>query len=192
MAEQSSLVRLEEDFDIGVDWRGFELHPETPMGGLLLEQVFPASRIKDMREYMEKFAVGFGIHDMETPIRMPNTRRALAITEFARDHGRLDDFRKLAMKAHWKEGRNLESMNDLAEIATLSGLDAEATLRAADSSEYLGRVDKLHDEACRMGITGIPTFIIGKERVVGCQPYEVLAGATRRAGAVQSGRFPKD
>jgi len=162
------------------------------MGGLLLEQVFPAIRIKEMREYMEKFAAGFGVHGMETPERMPNTRRALAMTEFARDHGRLDDFRKLAMTAHWKEGRDLESKNDLAEIAALSSLDPEAALMAADSSIYLGRVDRLHDEASKMGVTGIPTFIIGKERVVGCQPYEVLAGATRRAGAVQRGRFPED
>ena len=40
-------------------------------------------------------------------------------------------------------------------------------------------------EANALGVTGIPTFVFGdlKQRalaVVGCQPYEVLAGAIRR------------
>ena len=29
----------------------------------------------------------------------------------------------------------------------------------------------------------VPTFFIGDEEVVGCQPYEVLAAAAERAGA---------
>ncbi len=34
VAEQSNLVRLQEEFDVEVDRRGFELHPETPVGGM--------------------------------------------------------------------------------------------------------------------------------------------------------------
>jgi predicted DsbA family dithiol-disulfide isomerase len=33
-----------------------------------------------------------------------------------------------------------------------------------------------------MGINGIPTFIIGKSRIVGCQTYETLADAVVKAG----------
>jgi predicted DsbA family dithiol-disulfide isomerase len=32
-------------------------------------------------------------------------------------------------------------------------------------------------QAARAGVTGIPTFDVGTERVVGAQPYEVLAAA---------------
>jgi predicted DsbA family dithiol-disulfide isomerase len=33
-------------------------------------------------------------------------------------------------------------------------------------------------------VSGIPTFVFpGGETIVGCQPYEVLAGAAERAGA---------
>jgi len=35
-------------------------------------------------------------------------------------------------------------------------------------------------------VTGIPTFEIGAIRVVGCQPYEVLAAAARKAGACRT------
>jgi predicted DsbA family dithiol-disulfide isomerase len=44
-------------------------------------------------------------------------------------------------------------------------------------------VDQARAIAVRAGVTGIPTFDIGPSRVVGCQRYEVLAEAARRAGA---------
>jgi predicted DsbA family dithiol-disulfide isomerase len=44
-------------------------------------------------------------------------------------------------------------------------------------------VDAARREAVEAGITGIPTFEFGEVRVVGCQRYEVLADAARRAGA---------
>ena len=37
-------------------------------------------------------------------------------------------------------------------------------------------------EAAAAGVTGIPTFDIETERVVGAQPYEVLAKAVVRQG----------
>lgn len=149
-----------------------------------MTQLIPAARMKDIREYMENFASGFGIYDMQTPERLPNTRRALAMAEFAREHGKLNIFRDLAMQAHWKDGKDLENDRDLSELATGAGLDPDAAIEAASSLEYLRRVDALREESYAMGITGIPTFIIGNQRVVGCQPYEVIADAARKAGAL--------
>jgi protein-disulfide isomerase len=34
-------------------------------------------------------------------------------------------------------------------------------------------------------VTGIPTFFIGDEVVVGCQPFETLAAAVERAGGIE-------
>jgi predicted DsbA family dithiol-disulfide isomerase len=121
---------------------------------------------------------------MRPPERLPNTRRALAVAEFARDNGKLDTFRDLAMQAHWKDGRDLENDRNLGELAAVAGLDPASAIEAAGSAKYLGRVDELREEACGMGITGIPTFIIKNQRVVGCQPYEALAEAARNAGAL--------
>jgi predicted DsbA family dithiol-disulfide isomerase len=149
-----------------------------------MAQLYPTVPMKDIREYMERFAASFGVHDMRPPDRLPNTRRALAVAEFARDSGKLDVFRDLAMQAHWEAGRDLENDRDLGELAAMAGLDPTAAIEAAGSDKYLRRVDDLREEACGMGITGIPTFIMRNQRVVGCQPYEVLADAARNAGAL--------
>ena len=136
----------------------------------------------DIRRYMENFAADFGVLDMQTPERLPNTRRALGMAEFAREKGKLGVFKDLAMDAHWKEGKDLENDRDLAELATRAGLDPTAAMEATNSHRYLQRVDELRAESYGMGITGIPTFIIGKQRVVGCQPYDTLVSASRNAG----------
>lgn len=137
-----------------------------------------------MRGYLRGFATGFGVHDMSTPEHLPNTRRALAMAEYARDQGVLDAFRDAAMEAHWRRGADIERDADLRETAALAGLDPDAALRAADSMAYQDRVEALRAEAHAAGVTGIPTFFFGDERVVGCQPYEELAAAARRAWRV--------
>lgn len=167
-----------------LDWRGFELHPETPPGGVALERLFGPQRLAGMRDHLRTFARQFGIDDMPGVEHLPNTRSALALMEFARDQGRLDSCRSTAMTAFWREGIDLERKEHLHAIAARSGLDAEAALAAVDDPRYLGRVDELRDEAHRLGVTGIPTFFFGDEPpVVGCQPYDVLARVAEAAGA---------
>jgi predicted DsbA family dithiol-disulfide isomerase len=132
---------------------------------------------------LREFAASFGVTDLELPDHMPNTRRALAIAEYAREQGKLDAFRDAAMHAHWREGKNLEDEQDLRDIALGAGLEPEAALRAIGAKQYLQRVDAIREEASSVGVTGIPTLIIGRYGVVGCQPYEVIAQAAERAGA---------
>jgi len=173
---------LEKEFDIKVDWRGFELHPETPKGGIELERLLSSKATPEQDNYMQQFALRFGIQDMMRTKRLPNTRRALAIAEFARDQGQLDEYRRLVMDAHWKDGKDIEDTSVLTDITMASNLDSEKALLAADDSVFLSRVDVIRTEYKKVGVGGIPTFVFGSELVEGCQPYEVLAATALRAG----------
>ena len=165
-----------------MDWRGFELHPDTPPGGMALRDKF-GPRIDTMHAQLRQFAAGMGVHDMKLHARSPNTRKALAVAEYAREQGTLDRYRVLAMEAHWRHGKDLESEQDLKAVAAESGLDPEAAWAAATSPVYLGRLDALRAEAGQMGVSGIPTFFFGEVKVVGCQPYEQLRQVAEYAGA---------
>jgi predicted DsbA family dithiol-disulfide isomerase len=183
VAEQSTVPRLREAFDLVVDWRGFPLHPRTPKGGMPLSALFPAARVPAVKEQLRQFAARFGVEGIVHPDRIPNTRRVLAMAEYARARAHLDAFRRAGMEAHWLHGKDLESDDDLRAIAESVGLDGAAALAAADAPAFLAQVDAKQEEARRDGVTGIPTFFIGDVRVVGCQPYEVLEEAAVRAGA---------
>jgi predicted DsbA family dithiol-disulfide isomerase len=183
VAEQSTVARLRDEFEIDVDWRGFPLHPSTPKGGMPLSALFPAARLPGVKEHMRQFAARFGVTGIVHPERIPNTRRVLAMAEYARDAGKLDEFRHAGMEAHWRGGNQLESDADLRAVAESVGLDGTAALAAADERRYTEIVNARIAEAKEQGVTGIPTFVIGDEEVVGCQPFEVLAAAAERAGA---------
>lgn len=168
-----------------MDWRGFELHPETPLGGVPVSHFFPQDQLTETQQYLTDFAGKHGVTGMTVSEHVPNTRRALAVAEFARDQGKIHPFREAAMNAFWRGGEDLEDDDDLRHIAAEAGLDPHDAVKAADDPEYQGHVDRLHAEAKRQGVTAIPAFFFGNHPfpVVGCQPYERLARAAEQAGA---------
>jgi predicted DsbA family dithiol-disulfide isomerase len=182
IAEQSTVPRLLAEFDLTLDWQGFELHPSTPRGGVSLARLFPGVPLPALHERTRRFAAQFDVTGFRPPDVLVNTRRALAVAELARERRRLEPFRAAAFDAHWRQGKNLEDDGDLRAVAIAAGLTPDEALRAADDPALLARVDQRQVEAREAGVTGIPTFIIAGEEVVGCQPYEALADAATRAG----------
>ena len=178
---------MQNEYLVEIDWRGFELQPETPPGGRLIADRVPRERLPQLKRDLREFAASFGVADLELPSHMPNTRRALAMAEYAREHGKLTAFRDAAIYAHWREGKNLENETDLRDIAFRAGLDADAALQAMAAEPYLHRVDAIRAEAGAVGVTGIPTLIIGWYGVVGCQPYETTVQAAEHVGARRRG-----
>jgi predicted DsbA family dithiol-disulfide isomerase len=170
-----------------VTWVGYELHPETPQGGVALASYLPNAEA--MLGYVKTFAESFGIPDLVAPERLVPTRRVLAVATLARERGLLEPLRAIAFDAYWRRGWGLESDDDLRWIAREAGLEAEEAVAAARDPARLGEVAAVRRQALAGGVTGIPTFDFvpagGAEpiRVVGCQRYEVLADAARRAGA---------
>ena len=170
------------EYELELDWRGFELHPETPAGGMRLDEMFPAEKLRGMAEHMTQFAAHFGIHDFVVRDRIPNTRRALALAEVAREEGRLDEYRQRAMDAHWRDGLNLEDDADLRTIAADAGLSDDAVERSRTDRRYLIRIDDIREEANELGVEGIPTFVIGRYGFSGAQRYESFVALAERAG----------
>jgi predicted DsbA family dithiol-disulfide isomerase len=183
IAEESTVPRLLRDYDLSLDWRGFELHPRTPRGGMPLTNLFPGAHLPSLHDRTRRFGAQFGVTGFDPPDRLQNSRRALAVAEFARDRQVLEPYRHAAFDAHWRRKKDLEADADLRELATAVGLDPDEALAAADDPGYLERVDEKQADARAQGVSGIPTFFFDRVRVVGCQPYEALARMAEQAGA---------
>lgn len=179
LAERGGLRQLQERDGVDVEWRGFQLHPATPVGGAELSQLF-GPRVTQMHAQLEAYAAQLGI-PIKPQRRIANTRFALAMAEYARDHGKLEPFRAAVMDAYWLDGKDIEDRALLRSIAESVGLDGEAALAAGSDPAFLGRIDSTRADAGQRGITGIPTAFVGEERIVGCRPYEAYRDALRRA-----------
>jgi predicted DsbA family dithiol-disulfide isomerase len=156
-----------------LDWRGYELHPELPPGGRPIADLVGARRAAEYREHLDRFAANRDI-PLNQPDRVPSSRRALRLTEYAREEGRLLRVKEAVMDAQWLEDRDIEANDVLGDIAERAGLSPEAALRAADSPDYQRRIDAIRQEALARKVISIPTFFCKDRRVVGCQPYEKL------------------
>lgn len=148
-----------------------------------LDEYFPRERLAGMHDHLRKLAAHFGIENFEPRERIPNTRRALALAEVARDEGRLDAYRVRAMDGHWRDGLDLENDADLERIARDAGLPDDAVARSKSDPRYLARVDAMREEAGAAGVRGIPTFILGRYGLSGAQPYEQFVRLAEAAGA---------
>jgi predicted DsbA family dithiol-disulfide isomerase len=146
-----------------------------------LEEYFGRERLAGMHEHLVKLAAHYGIHDFTPRERMPNTRRALALAEVAREERKLEAYRNRAMDAHWRDGMNLEDDGDLRSIARDAGLPDDAVVRSK-SDRYLARIDNVRQEASELGVTGIPTFVVGRYGLSGAQPYEAFVRFAEAAG----------
>jgi predicted DsbA family dithiol-disulfide isomerase len=135
-----------------------------------------------MERYLVDFARQFGV-PITFASHIPNTRPALALAEFARSKGRLDEFKTSAMRAYWKNGEDIENTAVLRRLARDAGLDPDQAQAALENPHFTALIDAVRTEAEQLGVTGIPTMIIGPIRVVGCQPYERIVEACVRAGA---------
>ncbi len=173
MLERSSLVRLQEEYDVEIHWRGFQLHPEIPRGGIEVAAMFGAARVASMHRHLIAFAAEHGV-TIHPPAHAPWTIRPLAATERARDAGLLEPFRDRMMDAHWVDGRDIESDEVIAAVAREVGLDADEAVSAADDPAYVGRVRDMRRAAEDEMVTGIPTLFFGDYPVIGCQSWETF------------------
>jgi predicted DsbA family dithiol-disulfide isomerase len=147
-----------------------------------MDEYFPPERLRGMGDYMKNFAAQFGIDDFQSRDRIPNTRRALALAEVAREEGKLEPYRQRAMHAHWRDGMDLENDDDLRTIARDAGLSDDAVEQSKDP-KYLQRIDAIRQEANAIGIDGIPTFVLGRYGFSGAQSYEQFERLAEKAGA---------
>jgi len=178
---------LEREFDVAVDWRGFELHPEIPVGGVRAADRYPEHVRMAFYARLRSAADALGVPLQDPADHIPNTRAALAVSEWARAQSTdaLHGFRERAMEAWWARGENIEAPAVLARLADEAGLDADGAVAASTDEQWLAKVWAMREEAGDRWVTSIPTVFLGPQPVIGCQSYDVFETFAERAGAVR-------
>ena len=175
------IERLQREFDVEVEWRPFELHPETPKTGANLDgRLGGAARARAYAENILGIARDSGIA-MEMPAVISNSHRALEAAEFAREHGVFDAMHTALFAAYFEEARDIGDPEALCEIARSCGVDDQGLRQALADEIYAARIDELTEAARREEIMSTPTFIFpGGFRLIGGQEYAVFESVTRR------------
>ena len=167
-----------------VKWVHFPLHPDTPQAGRSLEDLF-AGRGYDvpkmqaqMRARMQAEGLPYGNRSMTY-----NSRLAQELGAWADSQPGGDAIHDALFRAYFVDARNIGDPAVLVEIAASVGLPAAQAREVLDKRTHKAAIDADWEKSHRYGVTGVPTFVIGNNGVVGAQPYEALEELVKRARA---------
>ena len=178
LLDQALAQRPDHPFEI--EWHPFQLNPDMPAEGMdrrdYLETKFGGKdgAIRAYAPVLERAeAAGLTI-DFAAIKRTPNTLDAHRLLHWAGIEGCQDRMAMALFQAYFNEGRDIgdpEVLADLADSLSLDGAMIQRLLATEADREDIRTRDA---QFRQMGITGVPTFIVGGQHAVpGCQPTDL-------------------
>jgi predicted DsbA family dithiol-disulfide isomerase len=182
------------DLDVEVTWRPFQLDPTVPAGGRDYREHMKAkfgdlSGLRETQGRLVQLGADFDIaYAFDSIERAVNTLDAHRLIRFAGEAGVQDAVVERLFRAYFEEGVDIGDRAELARLAGEAGLDEDVIEQRLSGDDGRKEVETEIATAQRVGVTGVPCFIIAsKYAVSGAQPPEALAGALRQVAAEMSG-----
>ncbi len=103
-----------------------------------------------------------------------NSRLAQEVGLWAETKGHGHKFHMEAFRAYFVEGKNIAQKKVLLNLIERSGLDRNEGKTIIETREFSDAVDSDWKLSRVKGVTAVPSFFFGLDRLVGAQPYEIL------------------
>jgi predicted DsbA family dithiol-disulfide isomerase len=174
---------------LNLSWHPFELNPDMPAEGVerrayrmrKFGEARSAELDRNMIETGRELGINFGFDRMQ---RTPNTRLAHRLIWEAGRQNRQDALVERLFYGYFEEALDIGSPEVLVRLAAEVGLDASVARAALTSADSLEAVMELERQGLRLGIRGVPFFVVAqKYQVSGAQPARVWRDALRQVAA---------
>jgi predicted DsbA family dithiol-disulfide isomerase len=164
--------RLRRERGIAIRYTLFPLHPEVPVEGMELAELFRGrtGQLEESKGRLKEAAAATGL-PLARRERISNTRRAQELEKWAVAMGKGDDFRRQAFHAYFAEGKDIAQLPVLEEIVAAVGLPADDVWEVLTVGLFAAVVDEDWLRAREMGVTVVPFYLYGEEALVGFRPY---------------------
>ncbi|ADO84229.1 DsbA family oxidoreductase [Ilyobacter polytropus] len=111
-----------------------------------------------------------------------NTSLAHQAAKFAKDEGKEKIFVDRIFKGYFEEGADLGDLKNILFLAGEVGLNINKLENVLKEKSFLSEVTEDQEDASKLGINGVPFFIINdKIAVSGAQSIEHFKGALKKA-----------
>ncbi len=189
---EQALEGFEHRDEVEVVWRSVELDPgassaagpDGPDYADRLARKYGTSRAgaQQMLDSMTAAAAAEGLDFHFERAVAANTFEAHQVIHLAAARGLQDQVKERLLRGYFTEGEPVGDRGSLAGLAAEAGLDAGEVAAALEEQTYAGEVRADEEEAGRLGISGVPFFVLDRKYgVSGAQPPEQLRGALERA-----------
>lgn len=175
------LLARRPDLDVALNWRPFLLNPDMPRIGMprldyLIRKFGTEDRAKRLDKTIAELGVLEGIaFNFSKMKQTPDSVNAHRLIYEAEKVGVADRLVMHIFKAHFAEGQDIGNAAVLAGLAGQVGMDRRMVLPFLEQSEGVERVYADNLRAHRLGINGVPCFIVcGEHAISGAQESEIL------------------
>jgi len=171
-----------------IAWRPFQLNPTMPKEGMdrrvYLDAKFGGTKARRaIEERVAKAGEADGIvFAFDRIERTPNTFDAHRLIWLAEQQGCQDEVAEALFHSYFTNGREIGTLDSLAEIASDCGLNREEVERFLASDRAVQEVRAEEAIGHRLGIRGVPYFVLnGSISISGAQPPDIFVSALRQA-----------
>jgi predicted DsbA family dithiol-disulfide isomerase len=188
---ERALVDFEHRADVTLTWRSFQLDPNAPSTsqGDPLERLaakYGMSRA-DAEAAQARVTANAATEGLQFHLdraRSGNTFDAHRLLHHALTVGRQGDLKERLLAAYFVEGEAIGEREVLVRLATEVGLDELTVREVLDSGAFSAEVRQDEQEARRIGISGVPFFVVDRAYgISGAQPPELILSTLRKAWA---------
>ncbi|MGH9102050.1 MAG: DsbA family oxidoreductase [Acidimicrobiales bacterium] len=186
---EAALSRFAHAGEVEVTWRSFELDPSAPPRrtgtnvahlaekyGTTIEQAEAGQR------QLTDLAAAEGLEYHLDRTAGGNTFDAHRLLHLAAAVGTQDVLKEALLRACLTDGVPVGEPGALVEVAVAAGMERGAVARVLGSDDLGEEVRADEAEALRLGITGVPYFVIDRAYgISGAQPADLLLEALERA-----------
>jgi predicted DsbA family dithiol-disulfide isomerase len=163
--------------DIAISWRPFQLNPDMPTEGMTRDDYVRAKfgggdRPRQIYQAIAESGREAGIEFEFARIkRTPNTVLSHRLVHWSAKNERQDQIVDKLFKAYFEEGRDIGDLDTLVEVAAQAGVDETEARHFLASDDGRQEVVASDVYARRLGINGVPCFIVNRKYAVsGAQP----------------------
>jgi predicted DsbA family dithiol-disulfide isomerase len=169
------IEKLRVEHNVKIEWVHFPLHPETPAEGRSLADLFAGRNVDrkamhaQMKARMDAEGLPYGERTMTY-----NSRLAQELGKWADTQPGGEALHDAFFRAYFVEARDISQPAVLLDIVERVGLSVDGAREVVEKRTFKTAIDADWALSRRYGITGVPTFVVGRYGVVGAQPYEAL------------------
>ncbi|MEK3798223.1 DsbA family oxidoreductase [Peribacillus sp. FSL H8-0477] len=186
---EKALEQFDHKSDVEVVFRSFELDPNAKRDnkvnmyemlagkyGMSLEQA------KAQTDSILQQAKAEGLEYRFDKMILTNSFDAHRLLHFAADYGKEKEMNELLFKAYFTNTLHIGRQEVLTALAAEAGLDPIETKVMLESDRYTSEVRADEQEGSKLGITGVPFFVIDRKYgVSGAQPTELFINTLKKA-----------
>lgn len=171
------IERLAKEFDMDVEWRGIEIHPEISPQGVRRSKTLKSEQVA---QNIKKMSLEDNI-EIKFPGIVTNSRLGLEASEFAKAKDSFSKFHNCVYEAYFQYGENIGMINVILNIGEKAGLDIIELEECLKKRTMLKKIEENRREAEKDQVMGVPTFIFGKFPVHGVQSLDAFRKIINRA-----------